>query len=230
MRSTFQAANIHSDVELFHDLAELEVDAILAAARPHRFPAQSIITREGESATHLYLLWDGLARFFFDTPKKKLSSLLIAPGRIFGAAALAIPPYNYLASTEAVQNSTVLGWNGPTIRKLADEFPQLLLNAYMTTGKYLLWVIGAYSALAIDPAEKRLAHVLLEYVSAIGKRTRRGFELAITNEELANAVNITPYTASRLIQRWEKAGIIHKSRSKIILSAKFLQSHSFLPF
>jgi CRP-like cAMP-binding protein len=161
VRSTFQAANIHSDVELFHDLSEPEVDAILAAARRHRFPARSIITNQGESARHLYLLWDGLAQFFFEKPKKKLSSLLITPGRIFGAAALAIPPYYYLASTEAVQESTVLAWNGPTIRKLADEFPQLLLNVYMTTTKYFLWLIGAYSALALDPAEKRLADTLL---------------------------------------------------------------------
>lgn len=221
MSLTFRAVEIPADVELFHNMSEQEIDSILAAARPHRFPAQSIITRQGESATHLYLLWDGLARFFFDTPKKKLSSLLITPGRIFGAAALAIPPYCYLASTEAVQDSNVLAWNRHTIRDLADQFPQLLLNVYMVVTTYLLWLIGMYSALAVDSAETRLAHILLEYTSSIGKRTPRGIELDISNEELANMVNITPYTASRLIQRWEKAGVIHKSRGKIVLSAKF---------
>jgi len=220
MTLTFQAVDIPADVELFHNLSEKQVDTILAAARTHRFPAQSIITRQGESATHLYLLWDGLARFFLDTPKKKLSSFLITPGRIFGAAALAIPPYCYLASTETVQNSTVLAWNGPTIRKLADQFPPLLLNVYMTMIAYSQWLINMYSALAVDTAEKRLAHILVEYASSIGMRTPEGIEIDITNEELANAVNITPYTASRLIQRWEKAGVIHKHRGKVVLPAK----------
>ena len=112
-------------------------------------------------------------------------------------------------------------WKGSTIRGLADQFPQLLLNVYMETITYLRWLIGMYSALAVDPAEKRLAYILLEYVSSIGRRTPDGFELDITNEELANAAIITPYTASRLIQRWEKIGVIHKSRGKIVLSAKF---------
>lgn len=112
-------------------------------------------------------------------------------------------------------------WKGSTIRGLADQFPQLLLNVYMETITYLRWLIGMYSALAVDPAEKRLAYILLEYVSSIGRRTPDGFELDITNEELANAAIIIPYTASRLIQRWEKIGVIHKSRGKIVLSAKF---------
>lgn len=221
MKLIFKAVDIPGDVELFRGLSGQDVDTILAAARPHRYSAKSIIMRQGEDATHLYLLWDGLARFFYNTPEKKLSSLLINPGRIFGAAALAIPPYRYLASTETVQNSTILAWKGSTIRGLADQFPQLLLNVYMETITYLTWLIGMYSALAVDPAEKRLADILLEYVSIIGRRTPDGFELDITNEELANAAIITPYTASRLIQRWEKIGVIHKRRGKIVLSAKF---------
>ena len=224
MSLTFHAVDIPADVELFRDLSAQEIDTILSAARSHRFPARSIITRQCESATHLYLLWDGLARFFFDTPKKKLSSSLITPGRIFGGAALAIPPYCYLASTETIQNSIVLAWNGRTIRELTNQLPQLLLNVYMETTTYLLWLIGMYSALAVDTAETRVAHILLEYVSSIGKRTPKGIEIDITNEELADTVNITPYTASRLIQRWEKAGVIHKSRGKIVLSANFFLS------
>jgi CRP/FNR family transcriptional regulator, nitrogen oxide reductase regulator len=220
MRLTFQAVDIPGDVELFHGLSRQDVDTILGAANPHRYSAKSIITRQGENATHLYLLWDGLARFFYNTPEKKLSSLLISPGRIFGAAALAIPPYRYLAGTETVQKSTILAWKGSTIRRLADQFPQLLLNVYMETITYLTWLIGMYSALAVEPAEKRLAHILLEYASSIGKRTPDGIELDITNEELSNAAIISPYTASRLIQRWEKTGVIHKSRGKIVLSAK----------
>ena len=37
------------------------------------------------------------------------------------------------------------------------------------------------------------------------------------NEDLANAANITPYTASRLMSQWQKSRAIVKWRGKVLL-------------
>ena len=38
----------------------------------------------------------------------------------------------------------------------------------------------------------------------IGKEVAGGAALQITNEELASAANVTPFTASRLMSKWQR--------------------------
>jgi CRP-like cAMP-binding protein len=91
---------------------------------------------------------------------------------------------------------------------------------------YLSWYVGTHAALTSQTARERLAHVLLGYAPSIGQRVPGGIELDVTNEELADAANITPYTTSRLMSEWRRTGAIGKRRGKILLhSAKRL----FLP-
>jgi CRP-like cAMP-binding protein len=42
-------------------------------------------------------------------------------------------------------------------------------------------------------------------------------ELDVTNEELAQAANVTHFTASRLLNHWQRQGALVKTRGKILL-------------
>jgi CRP/FNR family transcriptional regulator, nitrogen oxide reductase regulator len=218
-----RAVDLPPDAELLRGLKDEQIDLILAAARPQRFSAKSLITRQGEFADRLFLLWKGRARYFLETPDgKKLILIWITPGHIFGAAALTFPPSTYLVSTEAVgaeavRDCTVLVWDGPVIRALAQRFPQLMANAFETTKKYLSWYVGAHAALTSHSAQERLAHVLLGYAPSIGKKVKGGIQLDVTNEELAEAANISHYTTSRLLSEWQRTGAVSKRRGKILL-------------
>jgi len=213
-----RAGDISRDNELLRGLEQQEIDLILKAARPRHFSAKSIITYQGEPADRLLLLWKGRARYFYESMDgKKLILIWITPGHILGAAALALPPSTYLVSTEAVRDSTVLVWDGPTIRDLARRLPLLMMNAYLTTMKYISWYVGTHAALTSQSARERLAHVLLGYAPSVGRKVSGGIELDVTNEELAEAANISPYTASRLVSDWQRTGAIRKHRGKILL-------------
>ena len=210
--------NISPDNELLRGLDLPEIDLVLTKARLRRFSAKSVITYQGEPADRLLLLWKGRARYFYDVGDgEKLILLWITPGHILGAAALALPPSNYLVSTEAVRDCTVLDWDGPTIRDLARRFPRLMANAYLTTMDYVSWYAGTHAALTSQTARERLAHVLLGYAPIVGRKVSGGIELEVTNEELAEAANINLYTASRLISEWHKTGAIRKHRGKVVL-------------
>jgi len=164
------------------------------------------------------LLWKGRARYFFETPNgKKLILRWITPGDIFGGAALVSRPSTYIVSTEAVRDSVVLIWDGTTIRALARRFPQLFENALFLAADYISWYVAAHAALTSRTAEERLAHVLSELAPSIGQKVAGGIELDVTNEELANSANITPYTTSRMISDWQRSGAIRKHRGKILL-------------
>ena len=205
-------------IELLRGLGQKEIDLILAAAKRRRFSAKSVMTYQDEPADHLLLLWKGRARYFFETPNgKKLILRWITPSDIFGGAALVSRPSTYIVSTEAVRDSVVLLWDGPTIRALARRFPELLENAIFLAADYISWYVAAHAALTSKTAQERLAHVLLELAPSIGQKVAGGIELDVTNEELANSANITPYTTSRMLSEWQRSGAIRKHRGKIII-------------
>jgi CRP-like cAMP-binding protein len=214
----FRAVHAPHKIELLYGLEPREIDLILGTAKPRRFCAKSVMTYQGEPADHLLLLWKGRARYFFETANgKKLILRWIAPGDIFGGAALVSRPSTYIVSTEAVRDSVVLIWNGPTIRDLAHRFPQLFENALFLAADYISWYVATHAALTSKTAQERLAHVLLELAPSIGQRVAGGIELDVTNEELAYSANITPYTTSRMISDWQRSGAIRKHRGKILL-------------
>ena len=213
-----RAVHVPHRIELLRGLGQKEIDLILAAAKRRRFSAKSVMTYQDEPADHLLMLWKGRARYFFETPNgKKLILRWITPSDIFGGAALVSRPSTYIVSTEAVRDSVVLLWDGPTIRALARRFPELLENAIFLAADYISWYVATHAALTSKTAQERLAHVLLELAPSIGQKVAGGIELDVTNEELANSANITPYTTSRMLSEWQRSGAIRKHRGKIII-------------
>jgi CRP-like cAMP-binding protein len=176
------------------------------------------MTYQGEPADHLLLLWKGRARYFSETPNgKKLILIWITPGHTFGGASLVAQSSRYLLSSETVRDSVVLVWDRPTIRSFARRFPRLLENAIVSALDYLSWYIAAHAALCSQTARQRLASVLFGYTASMGQPVSGGTEFDVSNEELANAANITPYTTSRILSEWRKSGVIRKRRGKIIV-------------
>jgi CRP/FNR family transcriptional regulator, nitrogen oxide reductase regulator len=81
----------------------------------------------------------------------------------------------------------------------------------------LVWYFADHVALTCHTARQRLAQVLIRLAEVIGQKVRGGIEFDATNEELASAANITPFTASRLISEWQLNRAVAKRRGKIFL-------------
>jgi CRP/FNR family transcriptional regulator, nitrogen oxide reductase regulator len=191
---------------------------ILAAATPRRFPANSVITYQGQPAENLFLLTKGRARYFFDEQGGRHIILhWVAAGELIGGKTLLAKPDTYLLGSETVKECSLLVWDRATIRGFTTQYPILLENALATASDYLSWYLGAHVALTCHSAEQRLAGVLGSLVGVIGRNVADGVELDVNNEELANAANLTAFTASRLLSAWQRRGIVKKSRGKILL-------------
>ena len=204
----------------FEGLTMPELKSILAAAEYRKLSANSVITHQDQPAKHLFLLLTGRARYFFVTEKgQKVILLWIPPGEIFGMAAFHSPPIAYLSSTETARNSSVLVWDRDTIRSFAARQPRLFENALDIGIHFMTAYHAAHRALICGSARERFAHVLATLASGIGRKVPGGIELDVKNEELANEANVTLFTASRLLNEWQRAGVLRKSRGKIFLSS-----------
>ena len=191
---------------------------ILAAATPRRFLANSVITNQGHPAKHLFLLRKGLVRYFFVTGEgKKLLFRWLGPEDLFGGRTVLSSHSSYLLSTEAVTDSSVLVWDRSTIRGLIARYPRLLENALLTASDYLAWHLTSHIGLACHTARQRVAQVLVTLARTIGQKVPGGVALQITNEDLANAANVTPFTASRLMSKWQSDRALVKRRGKVLL-------------
>lgn len=192
-------------------------EAILAAGTLQRFRANCVVTRQGQPADHLFMLAKGSARFFYITKAgKKVIILWLTPGQIFGGRSLLLSASTNLASAETVEESLVMVWNRRTMRGLAAQYPRLLDNAILIACDFLTIQLGRF-LLTSQNARERLLHVLTTLASRTGREASYGIELDVTNEELAQAANVTPFTVSRLLSELQREGALKKRRGKVLL-------------
>ena len=215
-----EVANLvrHLKPRLLEGLPQPDLQAVLAAATLRRFVANSVIVNQGNPAEYLFLLLKGRARYFFITPDgQKMLLVWLPPGEVFGGAAFLSKSCHYLVSTEAIRNSCVLVWERTVIRRLAAKYPRLVENMLSISWDYLNASLASQLSLARHTARQRLSETLLNLASGIGHKAFGGVEIHVSNEDLANAANVTPFTASRLLSDWQRKGLLTKSRGKILL-------------
>jgi CRP-like cAMP-binding protein len=199
-------------------LTPCDLKVVLAAAKQRHFFAKSVVVNQGHPAEYLFLLMRGRARFFFNTREgKKVVLFWLTPGEILGGSALLSMPSPYLVSAETLKDSSMLVWDRATLRNLATQYPRLLENALRIASDYLAWYLADHVALISKTARQRLARVLICLAETIGDKSSDGFEFDATNEELAGAANVTPFTASRLLSEWQSNRAVVKRRGKILL-------------
>jgi CRP-like cAMP-binding protein len=164
------------------------------------------------------LLVSGAARYFFITPDgQKVYLFFLMPGDVFGGASVLTEPARFIVSTEATMESVALVWKRDVIRTIATKYPRVFENGLSIACDYLVWYLATHLSLVCHSARERLAHVLVGLAAGIGRKTPNGVSLEITNEQLANTANITPFTVSRLLSEWQRSGLISKDRGKLLL-------------
>ena len=195
-----------------------DVRLILAAATTRRFSPHSVVYEQGSTARELYLLTNGRARYFLISPDgRKMLLHWLVPGDVLGAASLLTDESTYRVGAETTRECSSFVWDRATIRALFDRYPRLSQNALTVTVGYLDLYIAAHSALVSETARERLASVLTRLAESIGERVSDGIELHVTNDELASAANINPFTASRILNEWQSRRALTKRRGRIVL-------------
>ena len=215
--SVFPAARSSA---LLSGLEESAARAILAAAQIRRISAKHNITSGGHRATHLFLVQKGRAHYFHLT-KQGESVLLgwLVPGDVIGLVALLKGPSTYMATADAVSDCEVLAWERPLIRKLVSRHPVLGENGLHIALEYLRSYLQRHVGLVTKTAEERLAETLRGLADQIGEFHPDGIEIRATNDQLGALADISPFTASRVLRKWVRAGILSKGRGRILLHA-----------
>lgn len=193
-----------------------QLSEILAAAETRKIGAGKVIVREGARPTHFFLLKLGRAKLYRSTDAgQEVLLSTIRPGDIFGISNILARTVPYIGSAETTRDSEFLVWDQSRIRRLAEKYPRLAQNALAIALRYLARHFDRLFHLVASSAHDRVASTLLHFANESGAIPPAAAEISVTNAELAQEANVSPFTVSRLVRHWTRKGALRKSRGKL---------------
>ncbi|HWY58377.1 MAG TPA: Crp/Fnr family transcriptional regulator [Terriglobales bacterium] len=199
-------------------LTPTEIKTVLAAAIEEPISPRQLLQRQGELAHRLCLPLTGLvAAYRLVDEGSKLFLRWGLPGDIFGLSTLLAEPSTYLVTVEAVHQGSLLTWDLAASRMLIGQFPNMLRAVNSLAARYMDDFIDVLAVRVSLTAPQRLAQMLVKSARQIGRVGDDGIMLDLTNEQLALIAQVSPFTASRQLNKWQVRGIVRKNRGTILL-------------
>jgi CRP-like cAMP-binding protein len=206
--------------KLFADMEKAALQQILQVAEVKRLGPKTNIVFSGDRPESLYLLRTGKARSYaLSESGTEILLLWIVPGDAIGLVSLLPNPPSYLASAMTISECEFLVWDHSTIRRLAKAYPQLTENGLRVAVHYLQIYMKRHADIINKKAESRLAETLLHLATHVGELRPSGIAIDITNEQLSSLSDISSFTASRFLSKWERQGALCKERGRVTLLA-----------
>jgi len=211
-----------SDLEMFDDLGDPELNEILAASTERSLVRGDVIFEEAAEAQALYIVSSGriaIANKSFDGRESMVA--LMERGDLFGEMSL-FDQLGRSAEARALEPSDILEVPYAPLKALWESRPELLWKVIAMLTQRLRAMDEALADSFFLDVTGRTAKHLLELA---GERDE--FEIPITQEELAGLVGASRERVNKAISSFLRLGWIGQSdRTYIILKRRELEIRS----
>jgi CRP-like cAMP-binding protein len=214
-----EGPNEWTRARFFRDLQPDARKDIIASANRSRRRRGERFFRQGAVAGSFYVLEQGRVKLSQLTADGELALLrLVVSGEAFGGVA-ALGKDTYPVTAEAAEDCVALSWNGRTMDRILRRHPQLAINFIAFLVERLHDMQARYEELATEQVEQRLARMLLRLVQRAGRRVEGGVlvDVRLSRQELAEMTGTSLYTVSRILNRWQEAGVIELRRQRVLV-------------
>jgi cAMP-binding proteins - catabolite gene activator and regulatory subunit of cAMP-dependent protein kinases len=205
------------DLDLFRAVPDKELDAVLSIARGIRVNNGDAVFKQGDPATHFFVLLHGHLKVVQTTPDgEQVVVRYVMPGEVFGMARAMRRP-TYPANCLAVEESIVLSWPSSEWDGFIAGNPQFAFNALQTVGQRLQDAHTRIQELSTEEVEQRVARCILRLIDSSGEQTEEGVSInfPITRQEIAEMTGTTLHTVSRLLSAWKDRGLVNTGRRRV---------------
>lgn len=218
---TFGAAELQvlGQAALLKGLSADAIREVVGAARRVSVAAGDVLFREGRSAEAVFLLFAGRVKLLQTTPEGQVVVLrVIGPGEPLGLGAT-LERSSYPATATALEPVTGARWSGQALHALMEAHPRIALNALPVLIGRLHEAQEQFRELATERVERRLARVIVRLAGQTGRKVEEGVRIGIPlgRQDLAEMAGTTLFSASRILRRWEDAGIIRSARRQLVV-------------
>jgi len=204
---------------IFAGVPPRDVAALATVAREEAYRAREYIFLEGDPARWFCLVRSGRVKILrASRGGKDIVLELLGPGEPFGGVAV-LERRPYPASAQAVEPSAILKVPQDAILELAERHPSVIREMALMIGRRLRDAHESVRALAVDPAEVRVAAALLRLAERDGARGPHGLTLPfhLTRQSLADMTGTTVETTIRIVSRWLRGGLVVEVESHLVL-------------
>ena len=210
---------ILAEAPLFNGLDEQARQSALQVAYRRFIRSGEYFFFQDDPATTFYVLLKGRARLIQLTPEgQQVVVRYVGPGDGIGIIVV-LSEMDYPLSAEALTDCEALAWDAAGVINLMQRYPSLALNGMRLVAGRFRSLQHRYRELATEKVERRVARALLRLARQAGRRTERGvlIDLPLSRQDLGEMTGTTLYTVSRLLSRWEQAGLVETGREQVII-------------
>jgi len=200
----------------------LEADAILevvAAGSTRRLEAGEALFRQGDAVDSLQVIESGRIKLSqLSVEGEEVVVCTLGPGEIVAGVAL-LDKRIFPVSGIAVADTLVRLWSRDRIQELAVRYPKLRTNVMATIADRMHGSLSRIRELATEKASQRVARALLRLASDTGREVENGvlIDRPLGRQDVADLAGASMYTASRLLARWAREGVLEVGRQRVVV-------------
>lgn len=192
----------------FKNLPAATLEDLSKRLRSESYGKNQPVFEEGDPADAVFVLKSGIVKAVKYSPRHDPASMeVIAPGQLFGMIAV-MDDKPYPVSAVPLKGCEAYRIPAALFRTLLDGHPTFAKAVFASVGDHLRQA-QALRALASEPVERRIAHVLGILSASIGK------DIPIRREEVAELAGCTTPTAIRTLAAFRKKGWVASGWKRI---------------
>jgi CRP-like cAMP-binding protein len=205
--------------QIFQGLDEATLTEAFDRAHLRSVDAGDVFAHQGDPALAFHILTQGRVKLVQVAPDGHgILTRFVRPGQEFGVIAM-LSGFEQPMSAQAIDDCQMLVWAGEVMAQMIEQHTQIAFNAMRILVTRNLYLQRRYQELLTESVEQRLAQAVLNLLPTVGREVDNGIliDMPLTEEDLAELTGTTIYSVSRILNRWERAGIVVARRRQIVV-------------
>ncbi|MGC9539608.1 Crp/Fnr family transcriptional regulator [Streptomyces sp. UG1] len=210
-----------SEVDIFRDLSEPEMEAIAEAAPMKTYSAGEILHTPQQPSEVLFILKRGRVRIFrVSADGRALTCAIISPGTIFGEMAL-LGQRMYDNFAEALDDVTVCVMSRADVHRFLLSDARIAARITEILGHRVADLEQRLSDSVFKSVPQRIAATLTTLAARAGTPTGRLLamarhpQIALTHEQLAALAGTSRETTTKVLHDFADRGLLRLARGRI---------------
>lgn len=203
----------------FADLADAELDALLAISTTRRLRAREVLFHKGTAGSDLFVIMRGRLKVATGSERgKELVFRIMDPGEVIGEIAL-LDGHRRSATITALEPVELLVIHRRELLDFLRHQPEVAIKLLGFVAARLRSLSELLEATTFLNVPSRLARKLLALAHAYGRRGPAGhhIELGLSQQDLGEMVGTSRESVNKQMRAWTEAGVLSMDRHRITL-------------
>ena len=209
-----------SKIPLFEHLSDRERRKVADEIVETHYRKDEFIFREGDRATSFHILKAGTVKCVKTSSEGRQVTLkVLMPGDLFCCDAAVLDNGTHPGCAQPMGDVSVLSLSRDSYYELLRRNPDAALQVIRYLGSRLNEAQETAKVLALNPAEERLAALLVKLADRVGLREGNHVRLTVrlTRQDLADMVGMTVETATRIMGRFKRDKLVSGTAKSLVI-------------